>query len=52
MDSNELLKLGEFYKELRIARKVKQKDVAKINYQFLNYQNLNLAKLCFLLIRC
>lgn len=29
MDSNELLKLGEFYKELRIARKVKQKDVAK-----------------------
>ena len=23
MDSNELLKLGEFYKELRIARKVK-----------------------------
>ncbi|MCE2078353.1 Rgg family transcriptional regulator [Streptococcus thermophilus] len=29
MDSNKLLKLGEFYKELRIARKVKQKDVAK-----------------------
>ncbi|MFR3850243.1 MAG: hypothetical protein ACLTYH_07860 [Streptococcus salivarius] len=29
MDSNELLKLGEFYKRLRIARKVKQKDVAK-----------------------
>ena len=29
MDSNELLKLGEFYKELRIARKVKQKDIAK-----------------------
>lgn len=29
MDSNKLLKLGKFYKELRIARKVKQKDVAK-----------------------
>lgn len=24
------VKLGEFYKELRLARKVKQKDVAKM----------------------
>ena len=29
MDSNHMFELGELYKELRIARKIKQKDVAK-----------------------
>lgn len=31
MDKDQMFELGEFYKEMRIARKIKQKDVVKEN---------------------
>ncbi len=46
----ERMELGEFYKELRLARKLKQLDVACEGLTALSYPSLNWGSLCCLRI--
>lgn len=44
LNEKELMNLGELYRELRVARGLKLKDVAMCLFH--NYQNLKMGKQC------
>ena len=46
LNEKELMNLGELYRELRVARGLKLKDVHVAMCLFHNYQNLKMGKQC------